>query len=333
LIINETEAEQVRKIFAAFVRRGSLVATLEEIRRRGWKLKQWTTRKGKLHVGRPFDRAALVRLLSNVLYVGEVNHKGKVYAGEHEAIVNRTIWTKANDLLQSRARGPDGRKRNRHGAILQGLLQCGHCGSRMAPAYTTRASRRYRYYVCLKAQKQGAQVCPGQTIGAERIELAVVERVYELIANGDWPQRPQEFPENRAEWNGLSRNQQNCLMEQAVDHILYDHRQEHARIQLRQPGTGGAREDIPVRVGKQVWERQSPTPEKGQHQVNWRESPLPHVSRLIALATRLECLLQDGTVKDYADLARLGNVSRARITQIMNLRNLAPATANGCRRR
>jgi hypothetical protein len=32
-----------------------------------------------------------------------------------------------------------------------------------------------------------------------------------------------------------------------------------------------------------------------------------------------------GPVKDYADLARLGRVSAARITQIMNLRNLAPA--------
>ena len=45
----------------------------------------------------------------------------------------------------------------------------------------------------------------------------------------------------------------------------------------------------------------------------------------MALAARLESLLQSGTVKDYADLARLGGVSRARITQIMNLRNLAPA--------
>jgi hypothetical protein len=35
-------------------------------------------------------------------------------------------------------------------------------------------------------------------------------------------------------------------------------------------------------------------------------------------------LIQQGVVKDYADLARLGQVSRARITQIMNLLNLAP---------
>ena len=52
---------------------------------------------------------------------------------------------------------------------------------------------------------------------------------------------------------------------------------------------------------------------------------MPRVSRLMALASRLENLLREGAVKNYADLARLGGVSRARITQIMNLRNLAPA--------
>ena len=39
----------------------------------------------------------------------------------------------------------------------------------------------------------------------------------------------------------------------------------------------------------------------------------------------MEDLLEEGTARDYADLARLGGVSRARITQILNLRNLAPA--------
>jgi hypothetical protein len=42
------------------------------------------------------------------------------------------------------------------------------------------------------------------------------------------------------------------------------------------------------------------------------------------LAVRFEGLLREGTVRDYAELARLGGVSRARITQIMSLRNLAP---------
>ena len=51
---------------------------------------------------------------------------------------------------------------------------------------------------------------------------------------------------------------------------------------------------------------------------------IPHASRLMALAIRFEQLLRDGVVRDQAELARLGHVTRARLTQIMNLLNLAP---------
>lgn len=51
---------------------------------------------------------------------------------------------------------------------------------------------------------------------------------------------------------------------------------------------------------------------------------VPRISRFMALAIRFEQLIQAGEVADYAELARLGHVTRARITQIMNLRLLAP---------
>jgi hypothetical protein len=52
--------------------------------------------------------------------------------------------------------------------------------------------------------------------------------------------------------------------------------------------------------------------------------PIPRISRLMALAIHFDGLIRQGIVRDYADLARLGGVSRARITQIMNLLNLPP---------
>jgi hypothetical protein len=52
---------------------------------------------------------------------------------------------------------------------------------------------------------------------------------------------------------------------------------------------------------------------------------IPRVSRLMALAIRFDGLVRSGAVRDYADLARLGHVTRARISQIMSLINLAPA--------
>ena len=51
---------------------------------------------------------------------------------------------------------------------------------------------------------------------------------------------------------------------------------------------------------------------------------VPRIARLMALAIRFEALLAQGEVRDYADLARLGHVTRARVTQIMNFLNLAP---------
>jgi DNA invertase Pin-like site-specific DNA recombinase len=51
---------------------------------------------------------------------------------------------------------------------------------------------------------------------------------------------------------------------------------------------------------------------------------VPRVSRLLALALKMEQMIQEGTVKNYSELAHLGQVSTARITQVMNLLHLAP---------
>src|SRR5262249_15517974 len=51
---------------------------------------------------------------------------------------------------------------------------------------------------------------------------------------------------------------------------------------------------------------------------------VPRVSRWMALALRFERLLGEGHVASYAELARLGHVTQARIRQIMNLLQLAP---------
>lgn len=51
---------------------------------------------------------------------------------------------------------------------------------------------------------------------------------------------------------------------------------------------------------------------------------IPRIARLLALAIRFEGLVREEKIQDYAELARLGRVTRARMTQIMKLINLAP---------
>jgi hypothetical protein len=62
----------------------------------------------------------------------------------------------------------------------------------------------------------------------------------------------------------------------------------------------------------------------GEDTAKPRIGRIPRVAKLMALAIRFEQLVREGLVADYAELSRLGRITRARMTQIMNLANLAP---------
>ena len=71
--------------------------------------------------------------------------------------------------------------------------------------------------------------------------------------------------------------------------------------------------------------------QRGRRQIHAGEAPdlvasgrVPRVTRLMALAIHMDRLIREGEVGSYADLASLGSVSRARVSQIMNLLYLAP---------
>ena len=55
-----------------------------------------------------------------------------------------------------------------------------------------------------------------------------------------------------------------------------------------------------------------------------RRPRIPRITPLMALAIKFQDMVDRGEVRDFAELARLGYVSRARLTQIMNLCHLAP---------
>ena len=74
------------------------------------------------------------------------------------------------------------------------------------------------------------------------------------------------------------------------------------------------------RVGKHIAMVEGPLP-SAPERVKGR---LPRITRYMALAIYYEDLIRQGHVHDYAEIATLGHVTRARVTQIMNLRLLSP---------
>jgi len=180
LEIHDEEAQRVRSIFQMYLEYRTVDRLLVEIETRKWTNRIWT--KHGANGTRPFTREGLLRLLSNVVYAGQVRHQGETYPGEHPAIIEEPVWRKAQKLLSAER------------------------------------SRR---------------------LTQQRSQSAITE-----------------------------------------------------------PPPTATQEASQVRV--------------------------PRLARLMALALKFEQMIDESVLPDYTGLAALGHVSRARLTQIMNLRNLAP---------
>ena len=182
LSVNEPEAKQVREIYELYLKHQALIPVVKELADRGWVNKKCITRKGLLRGGRPFDKTTLYRLLTNQTYTGVVRYHEEVYPGEQAAIVDPALWERVKAILGRNGRTAGAAVRNRYGALLKGILHCSCCKCSMIHTYSVKGGRgagakRYRYYVCLAAQKKGWHTCPTKSVPAGEIERYVVEQI------------------------------------------------------------------------------------------------------------------------------------------------------------
>jgi site-specific DNA recombinase len=87
LVVNPAEAERVVEIFRLYLKLGSLIPVVEELERRDWRMKAWTTREGRQQGGSRFSKTTLHALLRNVTYTGRVKFEEKLIVGEHQRII------------------------------------------------------------------------------------------------------------------------------------------------------------------------------------------------------------------------------------------------------
>ncbi len=177
LVVNRDEAGQVRGIFEMFVENPSLVSVAAEVNRRGWRRKSWTTRDGHRREGGTWDRLNLRTLLTNPLYTGLQKLAGQTFPGEHPAIVSKALFQRVQRLLDGNRRDRGAPERNRHGALLRGLLRCATCDSAILHTPTKKNGRLYRYYRCGSVLRRGAEVCASRPLPAERVEGFVVDQI------------------------------------------------------------------------------------------------------------------------------------------------------------
>ena len=99
LVVNNEEAERVRAIFAFYLECRSANGLLATVQAQGWTNKHRKTDTVTADAARPFTKASLERLLTNVLYIGQVRYAAKTYPGEQASIVEESVWREAQKLL------------------------------------------------------------------------------------------------------------------------------------------------------------------------------------------------------------------------------------------
>jgi site-specific DNA recombinase len=172
LVVDSDEAGMLREVFALYLDRRSLISVAEELNRRGWVTKRVGTLGGK-----PWTKTRVHQVLTNMTCTGRVEHRGQIYPGEHEAILDEATFDRVQGLLVGNGTKGGARAKNRYGHLLRGLLHCKACGCAMSPSVTRRRGKVFRYYVCCNATRRGWASCPHPSLNANQIETAVVERI------------------------------------------------------------------------------------------------------------------------------------------------------------
>lgn len=173
LIVNESEAETVRRIFELYLELGNVRLVEEELRRLGLRTKSYVAQSGRQMGDRTFTRGHLYKLLGNPLYIGEISHKGERHVGQHQAIVDRDIWNRVQATLGDNTQGKRQRANAKEPSLLAGLL-VDEFGNKLTPTHAVKEGKRYRYYTSKPSAARGSH---NQPVGAYRIPASEIETI------------------------------------------------------------------------------------------------------------------------------------------------------------
>lgn len=174
LLPDDLEAPVAREVYDLYLEHRSALAVMQMLNQ----LDRPCRRRPKrgAHVRGMWSKQGVLRVLRNPVYCGRMPYKDEVHEGEHEGLIDERTWQLVQRLLDENAgqsaswgRNPD--------YLLRSILRCGICGSAMTPASTRRRGREYRYYRCVKREKEGRDACGAKPLPASEIEDYVLEQV------------------------------------------------------------------------------------------------------------------------------------------------------------
>ena len=183
LIVNESEANDVRMIFRTYLEVRSVRQLRVMLDRHGIVSKRREGAGGTLAGGKRFSRGALYTLLQNPRYAGDIAHQGKVYPGQHERIVDDDLWRAVQDLLAHNRNERSLGVTAKAPSLLAGLVVDSD-GQSMTATHANKRGKRYRYYVSKSLITKDEQAGPNAIrVPAGDLEMLVADQLQKFCSS------------------------------------------------------------------------------------------------------------------------------------------------------
>jgi len=181
LEIDVASAVLIRHIYERYQILGCVRHLKDELDASGIVTPARTTLAGRSLGSQRFSRGQLYRILSHPVYRGLIAHRDQVYPGQHQAIIEQTLWDAVQMKLAENRQGYQQRRSVPSASLLAGLVVDAQ-ERRLIPSHSQKQSKRYRYYVSQALITASRDQAPeGLRIPAQELESVVIDALCQWL--------------------------------------------------------------------------------------------------------------------------------------------------------
>jgi site-specific DNA recombinase len=163
--------------------------------------------------GKPWSGHAILRILGNRLYLGEIAFRNERAIDAHEPLIDPATFDECTRIMNERGETHTKRASANSDYHLTGLITCPSCGAKYVGTSATGRLRSYRYYTCYRRARYGRIGCEAPRIDADLLDRAVLDALADFYGQTDliteaitaeYALRAQDADRQTAEIKGLT---------------------------------------------------------------------------------------------------------------------------------
>lgn len=176
LTIDGEHAALIRSIFDRYLEVRNVRLLTAQLADEIIRVPKRMTGTGRKLGGKPLTRGQIYKILSNPIYIGKICHKGEIFEGQHDAIVDRETWDKVQMQLEANTQGEQQTRTASAPSLLAGKVFDSE-GEALIASHANKGTTRYHYYIAKSGKGEAAEGQRMLRIPALELEKVVCKAV------------------------------------------------------------------------------------------------------------------------------------------------------------